>query len=695
MVARAIAGLRVLRLVVAVFLTVSVNASSDGFTKDTTANGGDETINGQQSSPRSRLVGRVGEFEGELNYYLPLQFRSVDESDYLPLHFRSVGESYHLPLRPTPTSLLTQPLGFPLSTARLFNILPLPPSLFPSTPPLLSPYHARTHPERVNLVTRPLGFPLSTARPNVFSFPLSPLFPCHARTHPERVSLVTRPLGFPLSTARLSNVFLHFFERLPSDNSAASSSSSNPTGSAPSTSLDSASIESASVESSSISEESVAGESASEESGSGESEWAVNLRCHGPPCPAFGSCTARFPNVQACWNPELVDPPMSEPIPPINCPLQAVSAGRGDGSRSQARFDETCSQEQDVGIHGATALQMMRLEDVFVTDSGFALNRTHLFVRNGCPHFPGKVTYDAEHMVHELPTAVFNWAHQPASNFYHFLIEIFPLFLVAAPLMPSPLRQLPVLVRGGQVHMYKQLGAPLIGIPLDQMRLLPTSGSDLFHADVVYQPIFQNCYHPSQSLWQLLRRRHLLHPSGIPLFNPDWTLRNHRPLSPHEARSFPSDWLVVVAKRPKGKRRALVNFGEVEEEVVRLFGRERVVLFDGSLPILQVLRAPSTSFHALHTAAAACAGQGWPRVLRVPSHPHPFFPLLRASHYSLPSTPPPPSTRSPPTLHSPCAPHASTPLHSGPRSRPHQHDLHAGKGLPARDSPPGMPRACL
>ncbi|CAI7882441.1 unnamed protein product [Closterium sp. NIES-54] len=142
---------------------------------------------------------------------------------------------------------------------------------------------------------------------------------------------------------------------------------------------------------------------------------------------------------------------MSEPIPPINCPLQAVSAGRGDGSRSQARFDETCSQEQDVGIHGATALQMMRLEDVFVTDSGFALNRTHLFVRNGCPHFPGKVTYDAEHMVHELPTAVFNWAHQPASNFYHFLIEIFPLFLVAAPLMPSPLRQLPVLVRGGQV----------------------------------------------------------------------------------------------------------------------------------------------------------------------------------------------------------------------------------------------------
>ncbi|CAI5508091.1 unnamed protein product [Closterium sp. Naga37s-1] len=337
MVARSITGRRLLRLVVAVFLTVSVNASSDEFTEDTTANGGDETINGQQSSPRSHLVGRVGEFEGELNYYLPLRFR----------------------------------------------------------------------------------------------------------THPERVSLVTRPLGFPLSTARLANVFLHFFEHLPSDNSGASSSS-NPTGSAPSTSLDSASVER------SISEKCASEESDSEESASGESEWAVKLGCHGPPCPSFGSCTARFPNVQACWNPELVDPPMSEPIPPINCPLKADSAGRGDGSRSQARFDESCSHEQDVGVHGASALQMMRLEDVFVTDNGFALNRTHLFVRNGCPHFPEKVTYDANHMVHELPTAVFNWAHHPANNFYHFLIELVPLFLVAAPLMPSPLRQLPVLVRGGQ-----------------------------------------------------------------------------------------------------------------------------------------------------------------------------------------------------------------------------------------------------
>ncbi|CAI5531544.1 unnamed protein product, partial [Closterium sp. Naga37s-1] len=100
-------------------------------------------------------------------------------------------------------------------------------------------------------------------------------------------------------------------------------------------------------------------------------------------------------------------------------------------------------------------------------------------------------------------------------------------------------------------------------------------------------PMFQDCAYPSRSLWQTLRRRHLLHPSGIPLFNPDWTYRSHRPLSPAEARSFPSDWVVVLAKRPNSRPRTIVNFDEVEKEVVRRFGRERVVVYDGSLPILQ------------------------------------------------------------------------------------------------------------
>ncbi|CAI7873480.1 unnamed protein product, partial [Closterium sp. NIES-54] len=263
--------------------------------------------------------------------------------------------------------------------------------------------------------------------------------------------------------------------------------------------------------------------------------------------------------------------------------------GKGRQGKKRVPFDETCSHKQDFMPHGATVLQMMRLEDVFVTNDGFALNRSHAFVRNGCGRFPRTVTYDAGHMVHELPTAVFNWVVHAGSNFYHFLIELVPIFLAAAPLMASTLRHLPVLARDGQARMYEQVGASLIGIPADQIRLLPTFGNDLFHANVVYQPIYQDCDHPSRAFWQTLRRRHLLHPSGIPLFNPDWTYRSHRPLSPAEARSFPSDWVVVLAKRPKSRPRTIVNFEEVEAEAeaVRRFGRERVVVFNGSLPILQ------------------------------------------------------------------------------------------------------------
>ncbi|CAI5977412.1 unnamed protein product [Closterium sp. NIES-64] len=249
----------------------------------------------------------------------------------------------------------------------------------------------------------------------------------------------------------------------------------------------------------------------------------------------------------ACWNPHLVDEPETEIIPPVNCPLKQDSAGY-DKSTHIVPFDESCSHRGDFNRRKAATLQMMRLEDVF--DHGFALNRTHLFLATyDANHMPA--TYDTGHMVHELP-AVFSWAHRPASNFFHFLVELVPLFLVAAPLMPSTLRHLPVLVRRHQ------------SIPLP-------SGARV----------------AGPSLWQMMRRRHLLHPSGIPLFNLDWTYHSHRPLSLAEARSFPSDWVVVLAKRLKGKKRAVVNFEEVEEEVVRPFGSKRVVLHTGSMPILE------------------------------------------------------------------------------------------------------------
>ncbi|CAI5480805.1 unnamed protein product [Closterium sp. Yama58-4] len=490
MVARAIdSGSRLLLWVaVAVNLTVSVNASFDGYAVESTVqHGGNETFNGQQSS-RSHLVGRVGEFEGELNYYLPQSFR----------------------------------------------------------------------------------------------------------THPERANLVTRPLGFPVDTGRMPGVLLGYYEDITFYQCVLRNLSTNPI--QPRSSGDSDGDGGGDAAASSGISNGDSWDDSGDSSGSDsmdgishslDKEWALpQLRCHGPPCPSFGSCTARFPNVQACWNPQFVDGPEDDIRPPINCPLKGKITWRDKNTRI-VPFDASCSHEKDFIRHVGSALQMMRVEDVYVTDTGYVLNRSHLFFRNGCTSFPGAVTYEANHVVHHLSTPVFNWAYRLGGNFFHFLMELVPLFLVAAPLMPSTLRHLPVLVRSNQVQMYEKVGAPLLGIPVDQIRLLPTSENDLFHADVVYQPIFQNCQYPSRSLWQLLRRRHLLHPSGIPLFNPDWTYRRHRPLSPAEARSFPTDWVVVLAKRAKGRNRAMLNFREVEEEVLRRFGRERVVVFDGSLPFLE------------------------------------------------------------------------------------------------------------
>ncbi|CAI5476791.1 unnamed protein product [Closterium sp. Yama58-4] len=293
---------------------------------------------------------------------------------------------------------------------------------------------------------------------------LTPLPPNHARTHPERVKLVIRPLGCPLDASRLPNIFMGFFEHLPLRKPWPPNFYGTP-------------IEPGSDDSC-VTLGAISGESVSGESVSGESDWVKKLGCHGPPCPTFGSCTARFPNVQACWNPHLVDGPEDNITPPINCPLKNNSSQleKWRHRRGWAPFDETCTNRKDFTPHDATALQMMRLEDVFVTNTGVNLNRTHVFVRNGCWRFSGtcsiwpasrhsgafrglpyvlctpsqQAKYKASHSVHELP-AVFNWAHQPARNFYHFLVELFPLLLVSAPLMPSTLRHLPVLVRREQV----------------------------------------------------------------------------------------------------------------------------------------------------------------------------------------------------------------------------------------------------
>ncbi|CAI5960849.1 unnamed protein product [Closterium sp. NIES-65] len=615
-VARAIAsGSRLLLWVVAVILTVSVNASSGGFAVESTVHGGNEfavhlrtrlcSVESavHQSAvhlvvkflmisrqfihqPRGQVISGAHSFP--VLWPILFLFLPVHPFPFLPFPF--------LPFLPLPSLsfrflpfLPIHSLSFPFLPFR-----PLPSLSFPFLPrlPLPSRSSHSFNPAAINGQQSPRS--RLVGRVGEFEGQLNYYLPQRFRTHPERVDLLTRPLGFPINTSRLPGVLLGYYENVSFYKCVLRNLTSYPNQLAVSgdASGDDSSVGSRDVPGFNSGYSSRANRTGVSSTSVGGVvidlvEWALpQLRCHGPPCPSFGSCTARFPNVQACWNPHLVDGPADEIVPPINCPLKGDSAGQ-DKRTHMVPFDESCSHKGDFKKHGASALQMMRLEDVYVMDIGIVLNRTHLFLRSGCTGFPGTVTYDVGHVVHELSTPVFNWAYRVGDNFYHFLMELFPLFLVAAPLMPSTLRHLPVLARSRQVRMYEKLGVPLIGIPLDSIRLLPTFDNDLFHAKVVYQPIYQDCQYPSRSLWQMMRRRHLLHPSGIPLFNPDWTYRSHRPLSAHEARSLPPDWVVVLAKRLERKPRAMLNFGEVEAEVVRRFGRERVVVFDGSLPILQ------------------------------------------------------------------------------------------------------------
>ncbi|CAI7749613.1 unnamed protein product [Closterium sp. NIES-54] len=122
------------------------------------------------------------------------------------------------------------------------------------------------------------------------------------------------------------------------------------------------------------------------------------------------------------------------------------------------------------------------------------------------------------------------------------------------------------------------------------------------------QPVYQGCGKPSPSLWRHLRLNYLLPPDGLPLFSSPWRLRSHSPGPFSDARAavLPSNWVVVMARRP-GNTRKMVGFEGLLEAVEGLFGKERVVIFNGSIPILEAraLFNRAAVYIASHGAAMA------------------------------------------------------------------------------------------
>ncbi|CAI5499657.1 unnamed protein product [Closterium sp. Naga37s-1] len=345
----------------------------------------------------------------------------------------------------------------------------------------------------------------------------------------------------------------------------------------------------------------------------------LHMRCHGRACPAFSPCGDTFGNIAACWNPELSADRRMNMRAPVNCP-------RVQGGWRNA----TCAHAEDLDARDAVAFQAFRVHHVFVSNLGFVFNRTHRFVRNGCGAYQ-KFSFPPSARVRKLGRAI-NWAHVAGLAFFHMLTEAMPQLYNLAPLLPSFHRglRLPLLASPKQVQVWDELMAPLVGIARDDVDLIvPPDGHLVFvrtlvevrregagpcsfvHSQVLFsksiasddvdltvppdghlvfmrtltEPSRQYCGVPARGLWHSLRRQHLLHPQGLPIFHRNWTQRNLTPLTDDQMALLPADWVVLLVRRP-GKERVMEREGDLEGSMRRVFG-DRLVVYGNSLPILQ------------------------------------------------------------------------------------------------------------
>ncbi|CAI7922038.1 unnamed protein product, partial [Closterium sp. NIES-54] len=311
------------------------------------------------------------------------------------------------------------------------------------------------------------------------------------------------------------------------------------------------------------------------------------LRCRGPPCPKFGHCGSSFPHIQACWNHHLTDPRPLFPADPLNCPRLQPVEDVGRLRRPWYFIDKQCSHRVDVNARDATAMQVFKMKDVYSAFGGYVFNLTHRFNRNGCTRFL-KATLTPNMTVYHLKS-VFNWDYRQAGNFYHFIIEAVPLLYAAARLLPSLLLDIPIAAKSDQWEVYDQIGLPIVGVPREDMWTIRVRAWEIIHADTMYQPMAQTCGGPNKALWTHLRSHHLLPPGGLPLFHRNWTLRFVPPLADQDMAALPSDWVVVLGKRPMAKR-ALVNWDGLRDAVYESFesfGSKRIVVFQGDLRIME------------------------------------------------------------------------------------------------------------
>ncbi|GJP87066.1 hypothetical protein CLOP_g17037 [Closterium sp. NIES-67] len=345
----------------------------------------------------------------------------------------------------------------------------------------------------------------------------------------------------------------------------------------------------------------------------------IKVQCQGAICPDLGSCGPNFPNLRACHQPEIADRETVFPGQPENCPgktkltpeeaadvaaAAAIAPDTVTGRAGAAGLPCAHGHRQDYFSHERYVAQYFEMKDVLMSASGLVFNESMHFSRQGC-HADGQFHYKAkDSKVIELDQLV-SFVYHQGGNYYHSLVDLLPQFYIMRDFLKAH-PNIPIAFKKTQLAFYRRVLKHVIGVMPYEFNLLTTQDQDtttLYRTSRLYQPVFQTCGNPSPSLWHTLRSRFLLPPNGLPMFSEAWEIRN--PIqelagaagakgkiklgswNKEQMSKLPRDWVVVLGQRPGSDRRRLVGFDALLSAMEQLFTPERVVVYDGSIPILQ------------------------------------------------------------------------------------------------------------
>ncbi|CAI5535756.1 unnamed protein product, partial [Closterium sp. Naga37s-1] len=215
-------------------------------------------------------------------------------------------------------------------------------------------------------------------------------------------------------------------------------------------------------------------------------EGELKLQCSGEPCPNLGSCGPEFPNLRACYWPNLVDAEYLFPDQPINCPKVMDMSVEGGKEVSDTR----CTHKGDDLRLDMFLPQYYELRDVYLDGDGLVFNESVFFDRHSCADKGNFSFSPGKAKVHHYDSLV-SLIYPLGIAFYHVLIELVPHLFVLSPLLrdnPS----IPIAIASHQVKAFSSLLVPFLGIPATALNLavIPNRHADvnlLVHVDVLYQ----------------------------------------------------------------------------------------------------------------------------------------------------------------------------------------------------------------